>query len=519
MNNTSGVLAVCATLVLAGAASAVRYDTNGDGIADYEAAVLTDSDNDGSFDRPGRPGTPGAFSDSIPFTQVWTSGSVLNNQWDAYCGCFDGDSLLDILGHHWNPNALHVFESDGTGGYNHVWQQTESLPPGSYCTVTAGDPDDDGRTEILGGEVSTLGKVVIFENVADDSWGQPYCGITMPNERIRTVRVADTNGNDTNEVIVVTGDATAGGKVAIFEHTGPPGAHAYTKIYEYATVSYLFQAEAGDADNDGYPEILLGVGGWHGFPMNIRRIVHDPATHTYSHHMFTSTVIGLPVAPIACRFDSAEGNLLVVGSSGDPYGQTQVFRYTQADTFQPVWTSSMTTSGNVIAVAPAPFAGFSRPLFFCAPFGGAVYGFAEDDTGFHCVSYFNPGTGAAIRSIDYGFDGRDELILAESSPADHVSVYRRDAPGAVSSPAGSAARPGLHVHPGVSHGPVAISSGRDAAVCILDVSGRLVARLGTGRNALWHGLDELGRPVTTGIYLVCAEAAGARSISKVVFVK
>jgi hypothetical protein len=438
-------------LLLAGS-----FDADGDGVCDSQGTVA-DVNNDGSFDRPGNFTSQTRLSDSLTLTQVWTSGSVLNNQWDACCGYFDNDSLLDILGHHWNPNVLHVFESDGAGGYDHVWEQTESLPPGSYRTVTAGDPDDDGKIELLGGEVSTLGKVIIFENVAGDSWAQPYCGIRMQGERIRTVRVADTNGNDTNEVIVVTGDATEGGKVAIFEHTGPPGAHAYTKIYEYTTVSYLFQTEVGDADNDGYPEILLGVGGMHGYPMSIRRIAYDPGTHTYSHRMFTSTVIGLPVAPIACRFDSAQGNLLVVGSSGDPYGQVQVFHYTQADTFLPVWSSSMTTAGNVITVAPAPFAGFSRPLFFCAPFGGAVYGFAKDDTGFHCVSYVSPGTGAAIRSIDYGFDVRDELILAESAPADYISVYRRDQVGAVTEQAARLTPARLRVSPNPAHRGTAIS--------------------------------------------------------------
>ncbi len=459
-------------LLLAGS-----FDADGDGICDTQGMVA-DSNNDGSFDGPGISAPQDRPSDSLTLTQVWTSGQVLNNQWDACCGYFDDDSLLDILGHHWNPNVLHVFESDGAGGYSHVWEQTDSLPPGSYCTVTAGDPDDDGKLELLGGEVSTLGKVVIFENVADDSWGQPYCGIRMQGERIRTVRVADTDRDDINEVIVVTGDATAGGKVAIFEHTGPPGVHAYTKIYEYTTVSYLFQAEVGDADNDGYPEILLGVGGMHGFPMNIRRIVYDPGTHTYSHHMFTSTVIGLPVAPIACRFDSAQGNLLVVGSSGDQDGQVQVFRYTSVDTFKPVWTSSMTTPGNVIAVAPAPFAGFSRPLFFCAPFGGAVYGFAKDDTGFHCVSYTNPGTGAAIRSIDYGFDVRDELILAESAPADYISVYRRDVTGAVAELTVVPNLVPLRVTPNPARTGTAVSlqltANGPAALTVFDVSGRRV---------------------------------------------
>jgi hypothetical protein len=156
----------------------------------------------------------------------------------------------------------------------------------------------------------------------------------------------------------------------------------------------------------------------------------------------------------------------------------QVFRYTQADTFLPVWTSSMTTTGNVIAVAPATFAGFSRPLFFCAPFGGAVYGFAKDDSGFHCVSYFNPGTGSAIRSIDYGLDVRDELILAESAPADYISVYRRDQVGAVAEQAATLNPVRLRVTPNPARRgtdvSIRLAASGPAALTVFDASGRRI---------------------------------------------
>ena len=470
------------TLLAALALGIAAQDTDADGRAEWTGPILADADNDGTFDQPAPGGSLPFFADTVTLTRVWTSGSILNNQWDAYCGYFDDDSLLDILGHHWNPNMLHVFESDGAGGYNHVWEQTESLPPGSYCTVTAGDPDDDGELELLGGEVSTLGKVVIFENTGDNSWGEPYRGISMRNERIRTVRVGDTNDNDTSEVIIVTGDATAGGKVAIFEHTGPPGVHSYTRIYEYTTVSYLFQAEIGDADNDGYPEILLGVGGWHGYPMNIRRIVYDPVSRTYSHQMYTSAIIGLPVAPMACDADSSGGNELVIGSSGETYGQLRVFRYAGGDSFSPVWTSNMTTAGNVIAVNCARFAGYSNPLILAAPFGGAVYGFENSGGNYRCVSYTNPGTGSAIRSVDYGYDVRDELILAESAPADYISVYRRDETGAVSERPALPNTSGLRISPNPCRGSAFLSftgpldhlTTGPLTVSLFDASGRRV---------------------------------------------
>jgi hypothetical protein len=251
--------------------------------------------------------------------------------------------------------------------------------------------------------------------------------------------------------------------------------------------------------------------------MNIRRIVYDPGTHTYSHHMFTSTVIGLPIAPIACRFDSAQGNLLVVGSSGDQDGQVQVFRHTHADTFKPVWTSNMTTSGNVIAVAPAPFAGFSRPLFFCAPFGGAVYGFARDDSGFHCVSYFNPGTGTAIRSIDYGYDVRDELILAESAPADYISVYRRDQVGAVTEQAAISNPVRLRVSPNPARRGTAISlqltADSPTTLTVFDASGRRILSQAVRSSPFTLHTSLLP---AAGVYVVSVKTRAGTAIARLV---
>ena len=115
------LLAAFVTLALGAA-----YDTDGDGVLDYRAGALRDDDCDGSLDF-GLPGQAQPVSDSLEFGLAWTSGSELNNQWDASCGDFDHDGRLDIQGHHFNPTELHVFESDGAGGYQPVWQQTESL--------------------------------------------------------------------------------------------------------------------------------------------------------------------------------------------------------------------------------------------------------------------------------------------------------------------------------------------------------------------------------------------------------
>jgi len=512
------VRAFCILLALCVPLFGGPQDISGDGVADWSGVTLHDTDGDGCFDPPGPfpPSGPVPRSDTLLFEKAWDSGTVLNNQWDACCGWFDGDSLLDILGHHWNPNQLHVFESDGAGGYEHVWVQTESLPPGSYGAVTAGDPDDDGAVELLGGDVSTLGKVVLFENSGDDTWADPHV-LFQARDRLRALRVADTNRNDTNEVVAVTG-TTGGGHVLIYEHSGAPGEHAYRLLYDYETVSYVFNGAVGDADNDGYPEVLLGVGGMHGYPMYIRRIVYDPVGRSYSHHLFESSVTGLHLTPLAADTDSSGSNELVVGSSGD-YGQVHVFKYAGGDTFDPVWSSQMTTPGNVIAAGAGSFEGFPGAVVFAAPFGGAVWGLAWDGSAYGAVGYCSPGTGAAIRSVDVssdsgpGADWCNQLVLAESAPADYVSVWRRLPGTGTLEPAGPVPASRLRFGPNPSRGPVRLEPGEPVVSArVFDATGRLVRLLRPDGVLSWDRRDARGVTVPAGVYLL--EVASERGTSR-----
>jgi hypothetical protein len=491
-----------------------RYDINGDGVTDWNQTIQKDEDNDGSFDNSQPTNSGKILSDSMLFTKVWDSGSFLNNQWGADCGYFDDDSLLDLLGTHFNPNQLHVFESDGQGGYNHIWVQTESMPPGSYGAVAHGDLDDDGQIEILGGDVSTLGKVVLFENIANNTWGEPKV-LFRTNLRLRAIRIADTNRNDTNEIILFCGN-TDGGKVQVYEHTGAPGINSYTLRYEYTTVSYLFNGEVGDADNDGYPELLLGIGGMHGYPMYMRRIVYDPNTRTYSHHMYQSEVIGLHITPQVADLDNSGDNELMVGSSGDPYGQFHIFKYVGGDTFQPIWTSNLTTEGNVISVHSARFHGYEYPIIFAAPFGGAIFGFTKSDSFWHGISYFV--TSGPVRSISSALEKLpedtmvDQLVISENT-SEQIAIWRPQEVQSVFENEPTVSNQILKIFPNPANGPVRLNRTDQNTIEVYDSQGRLV-RVITPNEQYWNLTDQNGKILKSGIYFLRVKSS--KAIAKLV---
>ncbi|MDM7915824.1 MAG: VCBS repeat-containing protein, partial [Candidatus Eisenbacteria bacterium] len=173
--------------------------------------------------------------------------------------------------------------------------------------------------------------------------------------QMRTVLTGDTDLDGRQEVIVATGGSSpTSGLVAIWEHSGVQGENIYTRVFAYETVSYLFQAALGDADNDGWPEILLDLGGFGGFPLQIRRLEYEPGAGTWVHRQFASSVIGLPTTPHVADADG-DGDLeLLYGSEDEGGGFVVIFQATGENSFEPVWISPDRLSGNVMALDSSP---------------------------------------------------------------------------------------------------------------------------------------------------------------------
>jgi hypothetical protein len=510
----------------------VAYDRSGDGVPDLTmpkpppgGAYPPDWPKDGNHDGLIESGTAaapraGAIT-SLPdleFELVWDSGTILNTIWTVAAGDANLNDLFDFAGASFAPNVIHLFEAAG-GDYVEIWDSSANTPPGAYRDITFADTDDDDLGEILGGEVSTLGKVMLFE---ESGGGFDFVHDTIresdfvDGRSVRSVLVSDTDLDGRQEVIVVTGGSSpTSGVVAIWEHSGAIGENTYTRVYEYTTVSYLFQATVGDSDNDSYPEIILGVGGFGGYPIHIRRIEYNPAASTWEHVMYTSSVIGLALTPHVADLDQDDENELAYGSSGF----VVIYENAGANTYTPRFMTTEPLGGSVLSLADYPIGMPAVETLAAGSFDGDIglWGYdAELDT-FEQV-YALSGIGGAVRGLglaDDEDDAREEMLPAISGAPDQVRVYRR-----VMDPAalgGGIAMESVLTLSGPN--PVQHRARFHAArsvdrLHIHDAQGRVIRSLSIASGtAVWNGRDREGRAVPNGLYLVRAEASGLTGAS------
>ena len=94
---------------------------------------------------------------------------------------------------------------------------------------------------------------------------------------------------------------------------------------------------------------------------------------------------------------------------------------------------------------------------------------------------------------------------------------------------GLAAHCALTIQPSPSHGPITISLALEpherGTLAVYDVRGRLVRSLRDSRLAVpgsevsWDGRDGQGRPVESGVYLVCLIAGPRTTAQRIVIVR
>lgn len=153
---------------------------------------------------------------------------------------------------------------------------------------------------------------------------------------------------------------------------------------------------------------------------------------------------------------------------------------------------------NVISLQTTCFHSYTSPIFFSAPFSGAVLGFTKDDTAWHGISYF--ATSGPVRSVGSALDRvpgealTDQLILSENG-LEQITVWRPQTVQSIKDDKSFINNKKNSIYPNPVRNFIRLNSNEN---CVLwNISGQMVSELKPGLNDLRH--------LAQGVYLVSLE--------------
>ncbi|MHB8078206.1 MAG: FG-GAP repeat domain-containing protein [Candidatus Krumholzibacteriia bacterium] len=452
------------------------------------------------------------------FGLAWDSGETLNNIRCLGVGDLDADRHLEIMAGSWNPGVLHLYELTASKVCVETWTSV-GTPTGSLVSSVFADTDLDGRMEILA-LCAPLGRVLIFEQQAggyefvSDGVQEYDSNCLMFADEIM---VGDTDRDGLQEIIVFSRDIHNGpGQITIWEQSGVPGQHAYRRVFTYSTRLHLTGATIGDSDNDGWPEIVLGVALAGG--MIVDRLEYDSAAATWVNRVFQTGENAMGLTPHVADIDRDGRNELLLGTNENR--STASFLYvlesTGPDSYSVRFRGDGPLHGFVTAVATGRFAMPDGDVIAAGSEYGDVVLWRFDHRRDTFEPYAQlPGLGGVVDGLaltDIG-GGRAEVVVALGQGGQQLRVYRRHpGTGGIPPPGNlSATAPRLVAQPNPFRGTTALRvadqmQADGARIFVFDCRGRRVRALSlagselAGAEAAWDGCDEQGRPAPAGVY-------------------
>lgn len=482
----------------------------------------------------------GIASDNIStlsFSLFWTSPSgAFSNCNDGWAGYLDNDSLLDIVGYTFNPNVLYIWEQVPTkpDSFALVFSYTKQ-EFGGFGPIAVGDLDGDGKMDIALSDYSTLSRIYIISNTGNNTYisRETQTTLTHPadNTTAQSLVIVDMNKNGQKEIIINRGSSSpTAGEIRIWEHTGGPSSFAFSNLYNYNTVSYLFgKSGIGDSDGDGYDEVFLTYGGYDVFNTNIRRIKYDSASATFSHQIFTANSIGFPSSyRVFDLYNDGNKELIATVSSNGRAG-VYIYKKTGPNQYQTIDSMFETSDPNTMMISDIKIlSGDTYPTILTASFASNIYMYQYNNTSFEKQYQINTGLGPAAFRVYWlpwtGYDGFLHTWTGGSSNGQFY-VYKRNSTTGIENHNSTASQFNLSQNYPNPFNPVTIikyeipSSG-NVILKIYDINGKLISVLvNRFEHTGSHTIEFNAGNLSSGVYLYKIQSGDNVLTRKMVLVK
>ncbi|MCL4839477.1 MAG: VCBS repeat-containing protein, partial [Thermoanaerobaculia bacterium] len=238
-----------AHLANAGVREIALADFDRDGDLDIAATLV---DSGGNSDKIGW-----WASDGTPADGGWTSHAVsvmgeVTQPWGLAAADVDGDGDVDLVAADRTDDEVRWYESDGVP--SDYWTVHVVGALDGAISVAAGDIDGDGRCDIAATSVST-DRVRWYER-GGATWTEHV--VSNATDGARSVRLHDLDLDGDLDLLVA---ASVAGEVYWFDNFSGDGV-SWSRRTVATGMTEVLQAEAGDLDGDGDPDLVAAV--WDG---------------------------------------------------------------------------------------------------------------------------------------------------------------------------------------------------------------------------------------------------------------
>ena len=256
-------------------------------------------------------------------------GTGFEFAFDVYCCDYDDDTDVEVLiandpsdssGYHVTALSWNI----GLGEF--TWEESWGSGSATECPmVWSGDPDNDGKTEVI----AAAGDSTVYAlNYEGGSWTEEIVASGLPDHPYG-ISVGDLNGDGIDEIGIGLETPYA----YIYEWTGS----SYSQVWSeyYSGEQDIIEATAiGDADNDGQNEFIVGTDDIHVISYNGTDYVEE-STITQTSGQLAGAIIG--------DCDSDGLNEVKANDILTSPGAEWILEFTP----EPTWVSVTPTSGTV----------------------------------------------------------------------------------------------------------------------------------------------------------------------------
>jgi len=302
--------------------------------ASADRAPAVDADGDYMYDQAANkfytPGKSRVQDDTMwVIDLVWKSQESPLSVQDVVTDDLDGDGHADIAVPWYFVDSVYsaglkIYENVGDNSFTEVWLSGE-LGWGVITAMTTGNLYGAPSPQLILGHYSHRLHVMaaIDDNVYSTEATIPF----SDDLRFRSLAVADTDRNGKNEIIVLK-NCSAGvisGAIYIIEEG--------QVVFTHSKITYFSQLSVGRLDQDIYPEIVVGHGGWGSEQFYLDIYEYDGAAYLWKRTVVEG-LKGLPIAVEITDVDlDGQNELLVAGNVGSER-RLMIFEAIANDTYE-----------------------------------------------------------------------------------------------------------------------------------------------------------------------------------------